>query len=145
MLTYLDPSVLGRAYLADEPGHEAALSLLDDPDVVLVTSTLTRIEVTGLLVRAATAGRGEATSLLTALRVDLGVNGPVTSLVAGQPEVESVALEIVTAHGIRALDALHVAVAHLAARALAEGEPVAFATRDAAQAEVAAAYGFLGR
>jgi predicted nucleic acid-binding protein len=145
MLTYLDSSVLGRAYLADEPGHDAAVALLDDPDAVLVTSTLTRIEVTGLLVRAARAGRCDAAVLLTALRVDLDTDGPVTTLVPRQPEVERVALDITAAHGIRALDALHVAVAHLAARALAGDAPVGFATRDAEQAEVAQAYGFVCR
>ncbi len=145
MLTYLDSSVLGRAYLADEPGHEAAIALLEDPDSVLVTSTLTRIEVTGLLVRAAKAGRCDATLLLTALRVDLGIDGPVTALVSPQQDVERIALEIVAAHGVRALDALHVAVAHLAARALAGDEPVGFATRDISPAEVATAYGFVCR
>ncbi|MGI8535154.1 MAG: hypothetical protein ACR2K2_01400 [Mycobacteriales bacterium] len=72
MLAYLDSSVLGRAYLADEPGHDAAVAPLADPDVVLVTSTLTRIEVTGLLVRAARAGRCDPQLLLAALRADLG-------------------------------------------------------------------------
>lgn len=145
MLVYLDSSVLGRAYLADEPGHDAAIALLDDADVVLVTSTLTRIEVTGLLVRAARAGRCDAELLLTALRVDLGTDGAVTPLVAPQHDLERIALDITATHGIRALDALHVAVAHLGARALAGDEPVGFAARDNAQAEVAAAYGLLRR
>lgn len=143
VLTYLDSSLLGRAYLADEPGHEAAVALLEDPDVVLVTSTLTRIEVTGLLVRAARTGRCDEAVLLGALRADLGADGPVTTLVSPQQDVERVALEITAAHGVRALDALHVAVAHLAARALADGEPVAFASRDKAQADVAVEYGFV--
>lgn len=143
VLTYLDSSLLGRAYLADEPGHQAAVALLEDPDVVLVTSTLTRIEVTGLLVRAARSGRCDEAVLLSALRADLGVDGPVTTLVSPQQDVGRVALEITGTHGVRALDALHVAVAHLAGRALADGEPVAFATRDSAQADVAAAYGFV--
>ncbi len=143
MLTYLDSSLLGRAYLTDEPGHEQAVALLEDPDVVLVTSTLTRIEATGLLVRAARAGRCDEGVLLEALRADLGADGPVTTLRSSQHDVERLALEITAAHGVRALDALHIAVAQLAARALAEGEPVAFATRDKAQADVAAAYGFV--
>jgi len=143
VLTYLDSSLLGRAYLADEPGHAAAVALLEDPDVVLVTSTLTRIEVTGLLVRAARTGRCDEAVLLGALRADLDADGPVTTLVAPQQDVERIALEITATHGVRALDALHVAVAHLAARPLADGDPVAFATRDDSQAEVAAAYGFV--
>ncbi len=146
MLTYLDSSVLGRAYLADEPGHPEAVALLEDPEVFLVTSTLTRIEVAGLLVRAARAGRCDQSALLVALRADLSVDGPVTTLVSPQSDVERVALEIATTHGVRALDALHVAVAELVARALVDNdESVGFATRDTAQAAVARAYGFVCR
>jgi len=116
-----------------------------DPDVVLVTSTLTGIEVTGLLVRAARAGRCDPQMLLAALRADLGADGPVTTIVSPQQDLERIALTITTTHGICALDALHVAVAHLAARALAGDEPVGFATRDSAQAVAATAYGFVCR
>lgn len=146
MLTYLDSSVLGRAYLADEPGHEQAVALLEDPEVVLVSSSLTRIEVAGLLVRAAKAGRCDRDILLAALDADLGVDGPVTLLFssAQQAHVERLAFAITSSSGIRALDALHVAVAQVVARALVEpDEPVGFATRDANQADVAIAHGFL--
>jgi predicted nucleic acid-binding protein len=142
VLTYLDSSLLGRAYLPDEPGHGDALALLEDLNVVLVTSTLTRVEVTGLLIRAARAGRCDERALLTALHTDLGNDGPVTTLAFPQLDLEPRALEITTLHGLRALDALHVAAAQLAALALSDGQPMAFATRDHTQADVAAAYGF---
>ena len=53
MIAYIDSSVLARAYLPDEPGHEAAAKLLEDPEIGLVTGTWTRIEVSGALMRAA--------------------------------------------------------------------------------------------
>ena len=50
-------SVSARAYLADELRHQEARDLLDDPDIVLVTGSWTRVEVAGALVRAAKAHR----------------------------------------------------------------------------------------
>lgn len=79
-------------------------------------------------------------SMVAALHHDLGPDGAVTTLVWPQPEAERVALDVVTEYGIRALDALHVAAAHLAGRAPADGAPVGFATLDADQAAVATVY-----
>ena len=45
MIAYLDSSVLARAYLADEDGHEHAVALLGDSEIAPVTGTWTRIEV----------------------------------------------------------------------------------------------------
>lgn len=58
MIVYLDSSVLARAYLTDEEGHEEAVALLHDADVAAATGTWTRMEVSGALVRAARTGRG---------------------------------------------------------------------------------------
>ncbi len=52
----------------DEPGHDEALSLLEDASVGLITGTWTRVEVPGALVRAARAARGDEDGLL-ALRL----------------------------------------------------------------------------
>jgi len=71
------------------------------------------------------------------------MEGAVTVVTAPQAEVEEQALGLVRAHGIRALDAWHLATAALVSPALAEpGEDVGFASRDQAQGEVAAALGF---
>ena len=43
MIVYLDSSILARAYLADEDGHDQAVALLDDPEIAAVTGTWTRI------------------------------------------------------------------------------------------------------
>jgi predicted nucleic acid-binding protein len=138
VIVYLDSSVLAHAYLADEPGHEQATSLLADLEIGLITGTWTRIEVSGALVRAARAGRGDEAGLLELLDGDLGADGPVTVVVANQKEVEERALHLVREHAIRAMDAWHLAVAALTLPSLVEpGEDAGFATRDEAQSSVA--------
>lgn len=143
MIVYLDSSVLARAYLADEEGHHQALALLDDAEVAAVTGTWTRIEVSGALIRAARSGRADAEALLALLDGDLAIEGPVTVLTAPQERVEELALTLVREHALRAMDAWHLSVASLTVPPLAEpGEEIAFASRDEAQAGVAARLGF---
>jgi uncharacterized protein len=143
LIVYLDSSVLARAYLADEDGHEAALALLSDPELATVTSTWTRIEVSGALVRAARAGRAGIKQLLTLLDADLSPEGPVTMLAVAQERAEEIALELVREHGLRALDAWHIAVAQLALPTLVEkDEKIGFASRDETQATIAEQLGF---
>jgi predicted nucleic acid-binding protein len=146
VLAYVDSSVLGRAYLPDERGSDEALALLDGEDR-LVTGVLTRIEVTGLLVRAHRAGRGAGglDEALAVLADDLGHLGRVTVVRAPDDEaVEAAALDIVRSEGIRALDAVHIAVAEAVLPLLSEpGEPLAFASRDADQAAAARARGLV--
>lgn len=143
MIAYIDSSLLVRAYLPDEEGHAEAAALLGDPDLALITGTWARIEVSGALVRAARIGRGDEKRLLDLLDTDLAAEGAVTVVMAPQAEVEDRALGLVRAHGIRALDARHLATASIISPALAEpGEDVGFASRDQAQSEVATALGF---
>lgn len=143
MIVYLDSSVLARVYLPDEDGHARATALLRDPDVATVTGTWTRVEVSGALVRAARRGRGDELGILDALDADLGPHGSVTVLTAPQEEIETGALDLVRRHGLRAMDAWHLALAGLVLPDLADpGEPLAFASRDAAQAEVASKLGY---
>ena len=142
MIVYLDSSVLASAYLADEPGHEQATSLLADIEIGLITGTWTRIEVSGALVRAARAGRGDEAGLLELLDGDLGTDGPVTVVAADHSEVEERAVGLVREHALRAMDAWHLAVAILTLPTLVEpGEDVGFATRDEAQSAVAVSLG----
>ena len=143
MIAYLDSSVLARAYLADEDGHEHAVALLDDPEAATVTGTWTRIEVSGALIRAARAGRGDADGLLALLDADLADAGPVTVVGVPQDLIEEVSLGLVREHALRAMDAWHLAVASLTIPALAEtGEEIVFASRDEAQGAVAELLGF---
>lgn len=142
MIVYLDSSVLARAYLADEPGHEQATSLFADLEIGLITGTWTRSEVSAALVRAARAGRGDESGLLELLDGDLGTDGPVTVVAADQKEVEELALHLVREHALRAMDAWHLAVATLTLPNLVEpGEDIGFATRDEAQSRVAVGLG----
>jgi uncharacterized protein len=142
VIVYLDSSVLARAYLADEIGHDEAVTMLEDPEVGLITGTWTRIEVSGALVRAARAGRGDERGLLTLLDADLAADGPVTVVAATQEDVEAQALQLVRTYAIRAMDAWHLATAKLVAPSLVEsGEEVGFATRDGAQSAVAITLG----
>lgn len=143
MIAYVDSSVLGRAYLSDESGHDAAVALLKDPGLALVTGTWTRVEVSGALVRAARVGRGDENGLVALLDADLSLDGPVTVVSASQRDVEAKALGLVREHGIRAMDAWHLAVAMLTLPGLAEaGEDTGFASRDDAQAATASRLGF---
>jgi predicted nucleic acid-binding protein len=142
LIAYLDSSVLARAYLVDEDGHHESSALLGDPDIATVTGTWTRIEVSGALVRAARAGRGDEKGLLALLDGDLA--GPVVVLGAPQDQVEQRALQLVRQHALRAMDAWHLAVAAIVVPPLLEpGEPRAFASRDEAQRQVAAELGFV--
>lgn len=142
MIVYLDSSVLARAYLSDETGHDAAVAMLEDPELGLITGTWTKIEVSAALVRAARVGRGDEQGLLALLDADLTVDGPVTVVGSAQEEVEAEALRLVRIHAIRAMDAWHLATAKLVAPSLVEpDEKVGFATRDEAQSVVAVTLG----
>jgi uncharacterized protein len=146
MLTYVDSSVLACAYLADEPGHRRSRDLIENPDHLLVTGTLTVVEVTGVLVRASRAHRlVDLDSALAVLASDLGQDGPITLLATPRDQAERRATEIVYAHALRALDAIHLAIAELAAVPLLDspGDKIGFASRDAAQSEAALTLGFV--
>lgn len=143
MIAYIDSSVLVRAYLADEPDHDDVRHLLEDPDLALISSTLTPIEVSGALVRAARAGRGREEHLLSLLDNDIVGDGPVTIIATPPEQVEETAMMLVRQHGLRALDAWHLSAADRLLPELVEpGEAVGFASRDKAQASVAEALGF---
>jgi predicted nucleic acid-binding protein len=97
------------------------------------------------LIRAARRDRGvDAGSLIASLDADLAAEGLITVVGAAANDVEAKALELVREHGLRTLDAWHLATAQLTVLKLAApDEPVAFATRDAEQGVVAEALGFL--
>lgn len=145
MLVYLDSSVLARAYLPDEAGHREARALLEGTEHLLVTSTWTVVETTSALARAARGARvSKLDAVLAVLAADTGDDGAVTLLRADAEQVERVSTRIVREHAIRSLDALHLAVAELAAVPLSEpDQQLGFATRDDNQRTVAVALGFV--
>lgn len=147
MIVYADSSVLARAYLADEPGHAEALELLQDPERPVITGSWARIEVSGALVRAARAANRPHTvdqqGLLAAWDSDTSADGMITVLNAPQAEVEAHAMALVREHGLRAMDAWHLAAATILTAELTEpGEAAAFASRDEQQSAVAHMLGF---
>jgi predicted nucleic acid-binding protein len=143
LIVYADSSVLTSAYLPDEGAkHARSVKLLQDPGTAVITGTWGLIEVTGALVRAARAGRGDQMMLLNLWNADSSPGGPVSILSVPQQEVEAQALEIVIAYGIRAMDAWHLACAALLLPEIAGDEEPAFASRDKEQAAVAKARGF---
>jgi uncharacterized protein len=144
VLVYVDSSVLARAYLGDAPGHAEARALVEG-QVAIVTSTLTLVEVTSALVRATRAGRvADLETLLEKLDDETQIEGPITLIRADQLTAENMARQLVRNHAIRALDALHLAVAELSARPLADDdEDVGFASRDSTQLAAAVSLGFV--
>ena len=144
MIAYVDSSFLVRSYLVDETDHAQVRAMLVDPAITAITGSWTRVEVTGSIVRAARAHRGDEQALLELFREDTeGERAPLTVVDVMQAEVELVALGIVRRTGIRSMDAWHLACASLALPALAEpGEELGFATRDAEQAAVAREFGY---
>jgi uncharacterized protein len=144
VIAYVDSSVLARAYLGDEDGSADARRLLADRAVAKFTARWTRIEVTAAIVRAARGGRKVSRmEALAELDADLQPDGRVAQLVVPIEQVEEKALGLARDHGLRALDALHVALASIAIPPLADrGEPIAFASRDGEQAAVAQRLGF---
>jgi uncharacterized protein len=137
-IVYLDSSVLLRAYLVEEPGHADAQTLLTGTDA-LVTARWTLVEATSALTRAHRARRiVDLQTALAVLAADTGPDGAVTLLTAPSTAVESEAMRLCRTHGLRSLDALHLAVALLAASPLTEpSDPLSFASRDDAQAAAA--------
>jgi uncharacterized protein len=145
VIVYVDSSVLARAYLDDEEGSGEALKLLSDRTVAKYTGRWTRIEVSGALTRAARAGRIDVLpDALRELDADLRPDGGRVTVINDSAElVEAKALELAREHGLRALDALHVALASIAIPKLADkGEPIGFASRDGDQTTVAESLGF---
>lgn len=145
MLVYVDSSALARAYLPDEDGHSAARDLVQGAEHLLVTATWTVVEVTSALVRAARGHRtADPAGVLARLAADTAADGPITLLRVDQDEMARRSVEIVRDHALRSLDALHLAVAELAAIPLLDpGEQLAFAGRDHGQAAAARSLGFV--
>ncbi len=136
---YADSSALGRVYLGDEPGWLELESLLFGADAFVATSELSSIELAGAAIGAERAGRiVSADVLLTTVDADL--RGQIQLIRLDPENVLPQARELVLGYRLRALDAIHLAVA-LEFRE-SEGEDVSFVTRDADQAVAAEALGF---
>ncbi|NED97483.1 type II toxin-antitoxin system VapC family toxin [Phytoactinopolyspora alkaliphila] len=143
-LVYVDSSVLVHSYLADEPGHQQARALIEG-NTVLITATFTVVEVMSTLFRARKAKRmPDIDVLIEKLYEEVSPDGPLNLTRPDPTATESSALTIVRHYAVRTLEAMHLAVADLAARPLAEpGEEIGFATFCDAQRHAARALGFV--
>ena len=136
-VAYVDSSIVVRYYLPNDPGRDEIVALLNDNNVSVVTSTLTRIESSGALVRAARSIQADPTTALARLDQDFA-EGVITLVGADQAEVDDKALHAVRTHGIRALDAIHIATAQVVLPELiGPGDTAVFISRDKEQAAAA--------
>lgn len=135
---YADPSALIRAYLADEPDHaELRAMLLEGADHV-ISSEIARVEQASAARAAARAGRIEAVGdLLDRFDLHTRSEARITLLVLRPEAILGRAYDLVTAHKLRALDAIHLAVALEDGRTVAAGDELVFVTRDEDQAAAA--------
>lgn len=142
---YADPSALVRAYFPDEPEHDQLRQMLLETTEGVATCELARLEYASAVRGAVSAGRIlDAQGYLD--RFDLHANGRPITLLALRPEpIFRRAYDLVRAHRLRALDAIHLAVALEDGRAVAAGEELVFVTRDADQAAAAHALGLAVR
>jgi predicted nucleic acid-binding protein len=139
---YADTSVLVRAYVSGEPHHAQLRSQLLEGEVPVVTSVLTRVEFASAVAAAGRSGRlRRPRLLLDRFDADCRDNGPVTLLDLDTGTAFPLARRLVREHPLRALDAIHLAVALTEAVELAEGEPVSLVTCDTAQATAADSLG----
>ena len=139
-ILYADTSALVRAYLPDEPEHDALREAILETDEPVTTSDLSRIELARALKAAERAGRiTDAIPLLG--RIDSDLSGrPILTIRIDPVTLVPRSRELVLAHRLRTLDALHLGVA-LGLEAFADGAEIVFVTRDADQAAAARALG----
>lgn len=145
-MKYVDPSALVRAYLPDEdPRGELQEALFDDPDPV-VTSEIARIELAAAVRAAGRSGRlAQWELVLRRMDADLAPDGAIQPIAFRSDPVVGIARQLVLDHRLRALDAIHLAVALEDGRALAQDEDLVFVTRDSDQAKAARALGLTVR
>ncbi|WP_166356283.1 PIN domain-containing protein [Phytoactinopolyspora limicola] len=144
VLTYVDSSVLTRSYLAAEPDHAVARSFVENGKL-LVTASFTVIEVTSTLVRASRYKKlPDADVLIEKVHQEVSADGPIELVRADPALAESAALTIVRHYALHPLEAMHLAVADVVVRSLAEpGEQIGFATYRGAQRRAAQALGYV--
>ena len=136
---YADTSALTRAYLADEFDHEPVRALLLEGDDDVVTSELARVEFASAMRGAGAAGRAPTwRDVLERFDADCTDAGPLALIALQGAIVFKRAYEIVIDQHLYTLDAVHLAVA-------LEESVDEFVTRDARQAEAAAALGLAVR
>ncbi|MFM9018420.1 MAG: type II toxin-antitoxin system VapC family toxin [Actinomycetota bacterium] len=141
-LAYIDASIVVRTLMHDEDGHPRGVAALADTTARATTWTLTQVEATCALRAAHRAKRIGAHS---AVDSDMGAlfAGPdaLMLLPGSDPSIVDVAMGVASRRRVRALDAMHIAVALVEGRQLAADWPVVFITADHEQGKAAKAEG----
>jgi predicted nucleic acid-binding protein len=144
IVRYADTSALVRAYLHDEPEHEALKDLLLGPGSTTVTSELTQIEFASALRAAERAGRVPvAEEVIEHFDADCGDAGPIALVELDRAVVVASARALVMRNAVRTLDALHLAVATAVQAAQTAEDEFVLVTRDDSQADVARTIGLV--
>jgi predicted nucleic acid-binding protein len=139
---YADASVIVRAYFEDEPEHEPLRRLLFDEGHRVVSSEIVRLEHAAAVQAAAKAGRiQQSERFLVRFEADWHLEGSLSLIQLRREPDLFAARRIVITHGLRTLDALHVAVALGSGREIGAEEGLVFVTRDQYQADAARAEG----
>lgn len=144
-MLFLDSSVLARAYLPDEPEHDALRTLIFESDQEVAASELVVVEVTRALAAATRARRLRARALadlLAQMEEDTGSDGAITLLDLDPRQTLARARELVGSFPLSTLDAIHLAVAERDGRRVAVDDDLVFVTRDDDQRRAAEALGF---
>jgi len=137
-ILYADSSALLRAYLHDETGHGELRHLLFERGDTVVTSEITRLEIASAVQAAERAGRvRDAVVVLAGIEADFELGGSIALIELEARRALDDAYSLLRRFRLRALDALHLAVASAEA-AVSE---IVFVTRDADQAAAARALG----
>ena len=139
---YVDTSALGAAYFPDEPDHHALNDLVFGSAHDVVTSAITRVELSSAVRSASEAGRvPDPDRVWDTIDADFGESGPVGLISLRADPVLTVAVSIVRRHRVRTLDAIHLAVALEDGTRVAAPQTLVFTTLDHHQATAARALG----
>lgn len=140
-LLYADSSALVRAYLDDEREHGPLRRLLLETEDTVVTSELSSVELFSAFAAAQRAGRLSDLAGLLAKVDDTFSGSPIMPIRLDPRRVVPLSRHLVLDHRLRALDAIHLAVA-LETADEAPDEELVFVTRDREQAAAAKELGF---
>ncbi|WP_240686979.1 type II toxin-antitoxin system VapC family toxin [Amycolatopsis suaedae] len=140
---YADTSAVVRAFMPDEPEHDELAKLLLDNEDLVITSELTRVEFASAMARARNSGRFlYAKEAIRLFDQEVTSSGSLSVVPLEPRVVMPAAWRLVSDnYTLRALDAIHLAVAMHDTSRLARGRRVAMVTRDHRQAEAAKANG----
>ncbi len=134
-MLYVETSVVVRALMADEEGHERARDLLASH--AAVTARWTRVEAVSAITRRHRAGRAAASDL-NLMMAQIDRRFAALAVLDPGPVIYESAVQLILRYRLKPLDALHVAAAFdLCHRLASPGEPRSFASFDVDQAYAA--------